>query len=291
MLVLLSAGAAHAQVQDLGHRIPGGVGLDAGTQPEQGLYVGDRVVWFASSRAVDRNGETLPIRNLDIDAFANAFGIAGTVKVRELYLTAAIAVPIVKTSLSSDAPQVSIDRLGLGDIFIEPIQIGTRTERFDAIASYAFYVPTRQGARTGVGRPEWSHQLSAGGTLFFDAHRGSRVSLLASYVHPQRKLDIDITRGDTILLQGGAGVNVKRLLDIGVAGYALWQVTDDRGSDLPDMLRGLRERVFGLGPEVDLAIPALRSRVTARLEWDIGGRARPVGRVLFVGLTVVGWDA
>ncbi len=290
-LLVLFTGVASAQVQDLGHRIPGGVGLDAGTQNEPGLYLGDRFVWFSSNRVVDRNGNPVPIQNLDLDAYANAFGVAATIEVAPVYITFSAAVPVVRSSLSADQPEASIERLGLGDVFLEPIKLGTRSERFDAVASYAFYVPTRQGARTRIGEPEWSHQFAAGGTLFFDDHRGSRFSLLASYVHHQQKLEVDITRGDTLLFQGGIGVRFKRVIDVGLAGYALWQVTDDSGSELPEMLRGARERVFGLGPEVDVAIPCLRSRLTARFEWDIGGRARPVGTILFLGLPVVAWRA
>jgi hypothetical protein len=54
-------------------------------------------------------------------------------------------------------------------------------------------------------------------------------------------------------------------------------------------LSGARERAFGLGPEVDLAVPSLRSRVTVRFEWDIDGKARPVGTIFVVGLSVIAW--
>jgi hypothetical protein len=231
----------------------------------------------------------LPVENLEIDAFANAFGVAGTIELDGLYLGAAVAVPILRTSINADLPEVSIDRLGLGDVFLEPLKLGRRSQRFDVVASYAFYLPTRQEERDGVGRTEWSHQVSAGGTLFFDEQRGWRASALASYLHFRPKSGIDITRGDSIMVQGGIGGRFLRIVDVGVAGYALWQVTDDTGSDLPDVFRDARERVFGLGPEVDVAIPQLRSRLTARLEWDIGGRARPVGTLLFLGISVVAW--
>jgi hypothetical protein len=52
-------------------------------------------------------------------------------------------------------------------------------------------------------------------------------------------------------------------------------------------LAGARERVFGLGPEVNVLVPTLRTRLTARFEWDIGGEARPVGTILVVGITVI----
>jgi hypothetical protein len=285
--VLLHASIASAQLADLGHRLPGSVGLDAGTEPEQGLYVADRVLWFASGRVNDRAGNAVPIANFDMDAVTNALGVSGTLKLRDVYLGAAIAVPVVKLWLNADAPQASVDRLGLGNIYVEPIKVGGRWTHVDAVASYSFYVPTDQGARSGVGRPQWSHQFSAGGTVFFDERRGSRVSMLASYVFNGKKQGIDITRGSTFQLQGGAGGRLLGVLDVGLFGYALWQVTDDRGSALPPALAGARERVFGIGPEADLLVARLRSRVTARFGWDLDGEARPMGTLFFFGITVV----
>jgi len=284
LAVLLHAGIAVAQVADLGHRLPGGIGLDAGTQPEQGLYLADRFVWFASDRVHDRNGHTVPIENLDIDAFANAFGASGTLQVGDGYLDAAFSIPVTRVSLSADDPQASVDRLGLGDIYVQPFKLGVRGDHFDAVGGYSFYAPTSEGARSGLGRPQWSHQLSAGGTFFFDDVRGWRASALASYTVNGQKQGVDITRGDTIQIQGGVGGRVLGVVDLGLAGYALWQTTDDRGADLPPQVVGARERAFGLGPEVDVRLRALRSRLTARFEWDIDGEARPVGTILVAGL-------
>lgn len=290
LALLLMTSIAEAQVQDLGHRFPAGAGLDAGTQVDQGLYLGHRLVWFASSRLRDRRGGVIPVEGLDIDAFANVFGVAGTKELGGLYLSAALAIPIVKLSLDSDDPAASVDRLGLGDVFVEPIKLGGRLSHADVVGSFSVYAPTSQGERTGVGRPQWSHQLAAGGTLFFeDDRRGWRLSALASYVHNGKKRGIDLTRGSTLQIQGGIGGRVFDAVDLGVAGYALWQVSDDRGADLPVQLRGARERAFGLGPEIDVMVPALRSRLSARFTWDLDGRVRPVGTILVVGLSVVAW--
>jgi hypothetical protein len=284
---LLWASVAEAQVQDLGHKLPAGAGIDAGSQVPQGLYLVDRFVWFSSRQIQDRRGDVIPVEGLELDAFGNVFGIAGTKQLGRLYLSGAIGIPIVKLSISADNPAASVDRLGLGDVFVQPIKLGRRFSHVDAVASYSVYAPTRQGERTGVGRPQWSEQLSAGGTVFFDDRRGWRLSALATFTHNAKKRGIDITRGDTILIQGGAGGPALDWLDLGIAGYALWQVTDDRGTDLPVALNGARERAFGLGPEINVRVQALRSRLNARYSWDIDGKTRPVGPMLVVGLSVV----
>jgi len=290
LLLFPGAPAARAQSQDLGHKILGGVGLDAGTQPDAGLYVGDRFLYYRANTLSDRNGDPVPVKGLDIKAVSNVAGVSRTFKLDgALYFSASVAVPITRLSLNSDEPPASIDRFGFGDLFVEPARLGLRHARFDVVTSYALYAPTGQAERSGVGARQWSHQVSAGGTVFFDEHRGWRISALASYNFYQKKIGIDIRRGDTAQIQGGFGGPIFHRLEAGVAGYALWQVQNDSGSDLPLVLRGARDHVFGLGPEIDLVIPAIRARLAVRHEWDLAATSRPKGQILVAGLSFIVW--
>lgn len=290
-LVLLSGGKARGQ--DLGHKLLGAVGIDAGAQPEPGLYLAHRIVRFDASRLRDRHGRLVPIEGLDIDVVAGVFGIALTLKPPGApYLSWAAGVPLARISLNADDPRASVDRAGFGDVFVQPLRVGWRTPHVDVGASYAFYAPTgrfepRRGG--GIGRGFWAHQFSLGVAVRGDLERRIRGSVLLSYDLNRPKRGIDIQRGNTFQIQGGAGTRVLDWLDAGLAGFALWQVTDDRGADVPEVLRGARDRVFGLGPEVDILIPALRLRIGLRAEWDFGVRSRPQGRILVASLTYAAW--
>lgn len=290
LLLLPTAPAAMAQSQDLGHKILGGLGLDAGSQPDAGLYFGDRLLRYHADQLNDRNGEKIPVEGLDIDAISNVAGVSRTWKLDGAwYFSASVAVPIVRLSLNSDEPRASIDRFGLGDLFVEPARLGLRHPHFDLVTSYGFYAPTGQAQRSGIGARQSSHQVSAGGTVFFDERRGWRLSALASYDLYQKKTGIDIRRGDTVQVQGGFGGPVFHRIETGVAGYALWQVQNDSGSDLPLVLRGARDHVIGLGPEIDIVIPAIRARLSIRQEWDLAARSRPEGQIVVAGLSFVVW--
>ncbi|XXF76272.1 transporter [Myxococcaceae bacterium GXIMD 01537] len=284
---------AAASAQDLGHKFPGGIGVDAGVQHASGLYLVDRLVYYSASRLRDRNGQVVAVPGFALDVVANAVGVSGTLQWRTgLYLTATIAAPLAHLSVNTDEPLANVDRFGLGDVYVMPLQLGLRLSRFDVVASYGIYIPTGHfelhGSK-GVSSGQWSNQFSLGGAVFFDSNRRGRASALVSYDLNFRKRNIDITRGDTVQIQGGAGVLLWKVLDIGVAGYALWQVRDDRGTALPDALQGARDRVFGFGPELNVQIPQLRTKVGARYEWDIGARARPQGGVLAVTVSVLAW--
>jgi hypothetical protein len=281
--------ATTASAQQLGTKVMGGLGIDAGTQSPPGLYVIDRFLQFTADRARDRNGDLLPINGLGILARANAIGVVYTLAPhRSPYLTVAASLPWARASLNSDDPTVSIDRFGLGDAYVQPMKIGWRGDQYDVVAAYAFFAPTgkfepKSGA--SVGRGNWSNQFSAGGALYGDTARSTRISALVDYEINQKKRGIDITRGDMLDVQGGAGATVSRVFVVGVAGYALWQVRNDRGTDIPPALVGARTRAYGLGPEIDVTIPKLALRAEVRYEWDVDVRSRPQGQVLSVGLS------
>jgi hypothetical protein len=290
LAVAVGAGPVRAQ-QNLGHKVLGTLGLEAGAQPGPGVYFSDRALFYRARELFDRNGHALPV-GLDLQAFGNGLGVAAVFRAGPLHLTTSFGVPVSRVQVNTARPEASLDRFGLGDVYVQPLRLGARFPRFDAVASYAFYLPTSRlapGGSGALGQTQWTHEFSLGGAAYFDGERSVRLSLLGSYDLNQRKPDVDITRGSTVQLQGGVGKTFLRILEVGLAGYALWQVTDDRGTALPAVLRGARDRAFGLGPELDLLVPAIRTRVTLRYEHDFGVESRPGGEILVVGATVAAW--
>ena len=142
ILLALPVSAVHAQ--DIGHRLPGLLGLDAGKAPEPGLYLVDRIVYYKADHIRDRHGDVVPVEGLRLGAFANGFGVAWVTELPYLATraSATIAAPLVDVRLNSDRPEASVERFGLADVFIQPLKLGWRRERFDAVTSYALYAPT-----------------------------------------------------------------------------------------------------------------------------------------------------
>ena len=274
--------------QQLGYKLLGSAGIDAGVQPPPGLTVIDQTLHYAASELRDRLGNVVPIDGLNIRGTGTALGASFTHKTRAApYLSFAIGVPVASIHVSSDEPAASLNGFGFADLFVQPVKVGWRQHRFDVVAAYAAYVPTGHfEPRSGVspGRGYWTHELSIGGAVYVDSTRSRRASLLASYDQNTRKRGIDIRRGNMFQVQGGAGADVRRIVTIGLAGYALWQVTPDRGSDIPPTLRGERSQVFGLGPEVDVSIPRWKMRVALRVEREFNVESRPKGQVVALGI-------
>jgi hypothetical protein len=281
---LVCAPAAALAQQDLGHKFPGTVGLRGGSPPSEGILVGYLFFYYSASSLRDRNGGEVPI-NLNLKVFANAVGATGAFDLPRLHTTffGTISAPFTVLRVNSDNPEINIDTFGLGDIYFSPCGLGWRFWRLELRAGYGFYSPTGKfepGGRDGIGRGQWTNQIDFGGTFYFDRARTWHLSVLSSFQLNGQKRRVDITRGASIQLQGGAGKTLYNLLDVGVIGYALWQVSDDSGSALPPVLIGIRQRGYAVGPEVGVRIPKIGARLSARYEVELGERAGVSGHVV-----------
>lgn len=292
-VLLVIAFASPVAAQDLGHRFIGTLGSRAGEQREAGLYVADRLVYYGASTFRDRRGRPLPTGGARLEALANALGLAAAFEIEALatYVSFAAAAPLARVSLVADLPEASVDRFGLGDVYLQPLALGWRLPHLDLTASYAVYVPTglfRLG-EGGLSRGHVTHELAVGATLFFDSERRFRISALASYDLNHRKIGVDITRGETVQVQGGVGALIADLIDVGVVGAGIWQVGDDSGSEIPPALLGARDRALGIGGEIGVVIAPIRGRLGVRYLWETAARSRPEGHALVFELAIVAW--
>ena len=281
---------ARAFAQDLGHKLPGLLGLDAGRIPEPGLYLVDRLVIYEAEKPRDRNGNLIPVGPFDLLGVANALGVSYTTRIssNSMFLTMTLGAPIARLKLNiENRPELGIDRLGLSDPYIQPFRVGWRKQGFDLVTSYSIYLPTDRSSLAGgkgVSSGQITHEFSGGGSLY-SKDRKQFLTALASYQLNMRQRGIDITRGDSVQIQGGIGTKLFReLAETGIAAYALWQVRDDRGTELPLVLKGARDRVYGLGPEGAILVKTIRGQLRVRYEWDFGVRARPQGHIFVAGI-------
>jgi hypothetical protein len=280
---------AEAQ-QAVGHELPGTIGLHAGSQGDAGVYIANRFADYRTNMLVDRHGSSVPV-GLELNALSNVVGVGFAYQIAPIrtYVSASVGIPMARVSATLQLPQASVDQFGLGDLSVQPLRLGWRTPVFDVVTGYAVYIPTaphEPGGTDGVGSGQWTHELSLGGTLRFDPSGTWTVSALASVEIAQRKLDEDVTRGSILQVQGGIGKKLRPFFDVGLAGYALWQLSEDRGADLPQVLRGQRDRSYGLGPEMSVAIAPIATRVTVRYEHEFAVRSRPEGQILVLELDV-----
>jgi hypothetical protein len=293
LLAWFAAASVAAQQRSLSHKVMGSAGLQAGAQGEPGVYAVDQLLFYDARSLLDRHGQSLPV-GLNARALGNVTGVAATFEIVPLatYVNMAIGAPVSWARVSTQQPEASLDRFGLADLYLQPLQLGWHLGPVDLVAGYAVYVPTGQseGSTRGVGHGYWTQEPSLGTTVFFDDQRHWSASALFSVDVNGRTRDVDIVRGTTLQAQGGVGVWIRDFFDVGLAGAALWQITADRGRDLPAPLRGAGDRVYTLGPEVTFRVPAVRLSCTVRYEHEFLAESRSQGQVFFLGVTWLAWD-
>jgi hypothetical protein len=283
--------AGNGRAQELGHKLVGTLGLQAGVQPPTGFDVAERFGLYTSHELFDQYGNQVPER-FRLSVVGVAVGVSFNYRLPRLatYVSVAFSVLVARAVATSESE--SVRGFGLGDLYVQPLRLGWKLRRFDIVTAYAFYVPTASVAPeqgpTGVSRAQWSHQLSFGGTIYFDRRRTWALSALASYDINGRKISGDVTRGATVQVQGGLGKTFGGIVSVGPVGYALWQVEDDRGSDVARP--GGRDRAFGLGAEVDVSVAPLRSVLFCRYAHDFAVETRPEGQLLLAGITLRAWQ-
>jgi len=297
---LVGTPAAFAQYQ--GHNFKGDFGVNSGSQPGPGIYVG------------------LPYGQWNADAIKDADGNPflptqfGGFDLRIVPLTAIVVTPrkflganygfMAAFTFSTIKPErVNEDVAdqtdwGFSDTYVVPLMLGWHTPRADYVAGYGFYAPTGRyeaGASDNVGLGMWSHEIQAGVTAYLD--EAKRISLATTAyleIHSKKK-DQDLKVGNLLTLEGGAAYNVPKLGGAFGIAYALQnKISDDSGRDIPEaILRALnlrgRNRIFGIGPDVTMGVfqrGTTAGLVNVRYLWDSAAKTSFEGGTFWMSFTL-----
>jgi len=131
----------------------------------------------------------------------------------------------------------------LGDIYLQPVNLGGHLEQADFMVSYGIYFPTgkysfRGDDNTGMGM--WTHEFGAATTVYFDAEKNWHLSAMVYLEIYSKKKDIYIQVGEILTVEGGLGRSwYEGALSEGVAYYDQWKLAEDT-------IRGLDEFDTGL---------------------------------------------
>ena len=106
----------------------------------------------------------------------------------------------------------------------------------------------------------------------------------AAFDFHSKKEDSETKVGNILNLEGGVGADfLKGGLTAGLAYFGVFKLTDDEfGSRLPSLLIRGKNSIWGLGPEVSLALAtkkAVYGFVTVRYQWELAGRTSTEGAV------------
>lgn len=285
MTVLFVPAAAFAQLN--GPNIKGDAGLKAGSQAPPGAYVAVPL-WFYTADAVkDRQGAERLSGSLDAAVFGVALNVVTTRRIIGANYGFLVVLPWANNRVQGAEDFDSNPGVGLTDMFIQPLSLGWHGPRADATVGYGIFVPTGRydhGASNNTGLGMWAQEIVAGTTVYLNERRTLHAATMATFDFPSKKKDSETKVGNILNLEGGVGADfLEGGLTTGLAYYGTLKLTNDRfDARLPSLLIRGKNRVWGLGPEVTLAIAARRTVygfVTVRYQWEIGARTTTEGGV------------
>lgn len=302
LFVLGSPLAAHAQLN--GHNSLGDFGMLSGSQPAPGLYLASFYYRYDSNLLRDKNGDRVTLSSEDpgsigVNAFAPIFRWVSDVQILGANYGVMAVLPFANIALAAPVFGFNL-RTGtaLGDLYLQPVDLGWHTDRADFTAGIGLYAPTgryEDGADDNTGLGMWSFEFHGGATVFFDEQRSWHLATTAFYETHSDTKDSEQRVGDLLTLEGGFGKSFKDgTVSVGAAYYAQWKVTDDDfGIDLdidfeiPELSVG-KHRVFGLGPELTVPVATsdrLIAFVNVRYMWESGARTKTQGTSLVITAT------
>lgn len=290
-LICVSGGDALAQQS--GHNVPGDAGLQSGSQAPPGVYVGNVYYTYPTSKLADDGGEKVN-RDGSIRITMDTLFVNWVTNRKFLgaNIGGQVALPFIKNRIEAFSLDAATD-LAVTDMYVQPINLGWHFKRADVIAGYGVYMPTgdyKAGGQGNTGLGMFSHELSLGSTVYLTENRMWHAAALFQYEMHTRKPGVDITVGDMVTIEGGVGKTFVKMIpekgplvtNIGLAAYTQFKATGDSGTGIKPALRGLKDRVFGIGPEVNVYIPQIKGTLGARYIPEFGARNTTQGQTFVV---------
>jgi hypothetical protein len=272
--------------QERGQYIPGTGGLNSGLQTPEGITYANLFIWYPSTRFKDQNGNKAAI-NFDLDLLVDLNLVAYTTKAKFLgaNYSMSVVLPIVNSPVSLPRLGAGISPTGLGDLYVEPINLGWKLKKADVKVAYGFVAPTGRFDTVGnetTTTDYWGHELTFASTVYIDKTKLTQFSFSTNWELHQKKRHEDLKVGNNMTLEAGVGKILvkndgKQLIQFGGVGYAEFQLTKDSGTAVPALTANNKDRVFAIGPEFGVILPTKKFNFLVRVLPEFGARNRTQG--------------
>ena len=286
VVVLLGyADSAVAQLQ--GHHAKGGWGLQSGTQVPEGFFIAPVYTRFDSETLRNADGDKVNQQgSLGVNALSAFLWWVSPYKILGANYGIQASVPLLESSVEVASLNLETS-WGLGDLYVQPINLGWHLKQADIMASFGVYFPLgRYDAdaidNTGLGM--WTYEFGAGTTVYFDEAKNWHLAATGYLEFHSGNKDSDAKVGEILTVEGGLGRSFfDGSLLVGVAYYGQWKLGGDTFGRplLDDLLMPEKHRVYGIGPDVTLPLvikKKLIALVTLRYQWETGARTNLEGQ-------------
>ncbi len=287
--ILSLLGAVCAVAGETGHYVGGTEGIKLATAPPPGFYYKLYNAFYYSDTYQSYRGSRQVRPDVQNFVMVHRPIWVSDIKLLGADYIATILLPVTyaDVSIRSGGIQISDKRWAIADVAIEPFCLGWHANRWDAMFSLAVYIPTGRQSRRDIalpGKEFWTLMLSLGPTIYLDREKTWAVSTLVRYELHSKKRHEDIRPGQNVSIDVSLSKSLGLLWEIGLCGYAQWQVSKDRGSAIT-YNRSICDRVFGIGPEIGIYVPFLKLKFQFRNQIEFGARDRTEGVITNLSFT------
>ena len=248
---------------------------------------------YSFNQSKDRNGDRLPVTgNVSVIFDHNTIIWSNKPKEGKPRYAFVADVPISNNSLSSATLGTVAGGGGLTDIYIQPLTLGWNFKRADIQVAYGFTVPTGRfngDATNNVGSGYWGQDVSSGQTIYLTKDKKTAFSAYEMYefhgtqrdtqVHPGQTLDVDYSLTRVVVLQK----KTMTMLQLGVAGYGQYQMTDKSGPSVTPLQASAHYRVNALGGTANIILPMRKAAITFKALKEFANRSTVQGYTIQVG--------
>jgi len=275
---------------ETGHYMCGTEGIKLGTIAPPGFYYKIYNVFYNTHAIKDNHGNQAHLRP-DIQDYVMVHRpiLITDKKILGGNYFATVLLPFAYADFRVKETGTSDSGWSYGDICFEFFGLAWHGQRWDSLCSLSIYVPTGEYSRrrpASLGKDFWTLMLSPGGTIYFDTNKTLALSALMRYeVHSKKKRD-QVRPGQDLSIDWALSKKIANLWDVGIIGYAHWQITDDTGSGVT-WDKHIHDRVFAAGPEVSVYVPFLRVQCQLRHQIEFGAQDRSQGSITTMSFTLI----
>lgn len=251
LLVVACATGALATEGGGGAYPNGAEGFMTGALPPPGDYIIDYSLFYWADKMMDADGDEIEAADFELMVIGNVLRYVHVTPVQIFGASWAqhIFVPVLYMDVEAMTPGglMQDDKLGIGDIIVDPFILGWHSEACHLTVGLDIYVPVGsydENDMANIGRNYWTFEPVVAVTCL---KNGWEASAKFMYDINLENDDTKVTSGHEFHFDYTLAMHTEDWA-AGIGGFYYKQITEDDGNDVEDS----EGQSFGIGPQVML---------------------------------------
>lgn len=291
MLVFFQVQVALGQTE--GHYLPGLSGGYAAFFPDSGSYFQSNIHWYRTKKQLDGNGVSYlaASRGDQVYWYFNYYHFFNKVRLLGATYGFGFWIPLVSADVTQGTQRFNTGGIKFGDIYITPVVLHWKLYRFHMVGSYGVYFPTGRydgevtfEQNSGLGF--YTHMISFDASYSLDPFDMLTINVSPRFEFHQKAAKSGLVSGDNINLEWAISRSFYGLIDVGLVGYCVWQITEAENFSSIEINTEPKKTVYALGGELALFIPRSRIRGYWRINGEFAGRNSRKGMTNVFGIII-----